>query len=280
MDVIHIIILALIQGISEFLPISSSGHLALLPVLSDWPDQGLALDVAAHVGTLLAVLVYFRREVYGLYMAALAAVGITPMRKQLEGTPYISLFWALIIATLPVVIMGGLLSATGLDDHLRDVRVIAAAFMIFGLLLWWADRRPSAPTNLNAQGRVGLKAALLVGLWQVLALIPGASRAGTTMTGALLAGLDRERAARFSMLTSIPVIIAAGAMTGRKALATGVAIDWAAAGLVAGLSALFALASIHALITWVRRAGMLPFVLYRLAFGMFLYVLIGLGVIG
>lgn len=268
---LHIFLIALIQGITEFLPVSSSGHLAILPLFTTLTDQGRAMDVAAHVGTLLAVLIYFWRDTKGLTLAGLGSLGIAPARRALQGTPYIQLFWALVIGTLPIVMVGFLANLSGVLDLLRTPLVIGLAFIGFGVLLYWADRRPDQQVTADDPASMGvkvpLKSALLIGFGQIFALIPGASRAGVTMTAARALGMGRNASARFSMLLSIPAIIASGALTALSVKKSGENFAWLDALLVAGLSFGFALLGIHFLLSWLKRASMTLFVVYRLILG-------------
>lgn len=274
MSLLHLLILSLIQGITEFLPISSSAHLVLLPVVTGWQDQGPLIDIAAHVGTLAAVLVYFREDTKGLTLAALGSLGVRPARRRVEGTLYLTLFWGLILATLPVVAAGLALKVAGAETVLRDPLVIALAFIGFGLVLWVVDRR--APRRRTVE-QVTLRTALLVGLAQVLALIPGTSRAGITMTAARALGLKRPDAARYSMLLAIPTILAAGTLAALELSESRYEHLWASAAIGAVLSFLFALAAIRFLMGWLSRADMTVFVIYRVVVGLILLAAIGLG---
>ncbi len=274
MTIIQLFVLALVQGITEFLPISSSGHLVLVPVLSGWPDQGLLMDVAVHVGTLLAVLLYFWRDAKGLALAGLGSIGVKAARQQVEGTVYLKLFWALVIGTIPMVIVGGLMVATDANDALRNAEVIATTSIVFGLLLYWADKRGDTKKTTDD---MAIKPALLIGLAQVLALIPGTSRAGVTMTAARMLGFSRTESARFSMLLSIPAIIASGTATGLKAMEQASAAQMNDALIGALLSCLAALGAIHFLMRWLTHASMTVFVIYRVALGLFLFALIFTG---
>lgn len=260
MSWLQILILALVQGITEFLPISSSGHLILVPQLTDWPDQGLAMDVAVHVGTLGAVMLYFRGDVAALCRGALASVGVGKAAADKR------LFWLLVLATVPVVILGVALKLAGYDDTLRDPVIIAYASIGFGILLYVADK--IAPRRKTIAG-LGVGQTLLIGLAQALALIPGASRAGTTMTAGRALGFTRPEAARFSMLMSIPTITAAGLLLSLDLISAGVGItlDMAIGAVLAFVSAL---AAIHFLMRWLERASMSVFVVYRVALGAFL----------
>jgi len=276
MTLFQLIILALVQGITEFLPISSSGHLILVPLLTGWADQGLMLDVAVHVGTLTAVLLYFARDTKGLFLAGLGAVGIAPARRAVEGTLYSKLFWALVIGTIPLVIAGGAMVALDASDSLRGAEVIATTSIVFGLLLYVADKKGGIDKTLD---RMAIKPALIIGLAQILALIPGTSRAGITMTAARHLGFARSDAARFSMLLSIPAIIASGAATAIKAVEHATAQMWVDAGIGALLAAIAAFGAIHFLMGWLKHADMTIFVVYRVLLGLVLFALIFAGVI-
>jgi len=207
MDLIQIIVLALVQGLSEFLPISSSAHLILVPQLMDWPDQGLAFDVATHFGTLIAVLWYFRKDLQPLIMDWIKSISL---RHQTGDS---ILAWGIIIGTLPAGIFGLLIN--DYSEQLRNPLIIACTTIIFGLLLWYADSRSQAQIINEkiplTEHQLNLKIILFIGFAQALALIPGTSRSGITITAALLMGMSRTASARFSFLLSIPLIMAASA---------------------------------------------------------------------
>lgn len=254
MEWLQIITLALLQGITEFLPISSSAHLILPAQLTDWPDQGLAFDVAVHMGTLLAVCSYFRVELTQYASGSLSALRDRSINPAFEEVLKLGL------ATLPVVICGFLLQ-DWIAASLRSVEVIAYATIFFGVLLALADRRHGSIAT------VSLTVALLIGLAQALALIPGTSRSGITMTAALWLGLSRTEAARFSFLLSIPTIAGAALLTGIELTEQTAPVQWGelALGLcVAGGSAYLC---INAFIRLVERTGMMPYVYYRLILG-------------
>ena len=175
MSLLHLIIVALVQGITEFLPISSSGHLVLVPHLFGWPDQGLLIDVAVHVGTLMAVLIYFARDTKGLFLGFLASCGVAPAQRAVDGTQYVSLFWILVVATLPVMAVGLVLAVTRLADAMRLVPIIAATSIIFGVLLYVVDTKQ--PQDKTFEG-ITMKTGFLIGLAQILALIPGGTANG------------------------------------------------------------------------------------------------------
>lgn len=254
--------LALIQGVTEFLPISSSAHLILPTLLLGWPDQGLAFDVAVHLGTLSAVVLYFRGELLvlarGLGQALLARRGNAASREV----------GFLAVATVPAVISGFLLA--DVMDSLRTIPVLAATTIAFGLLLAVADRRVSATA---APAVATWRTALLIGCAQAIAPIPGTSRSGITITAGLLLGLSRRAAARFSFLMSIPVIFGAALLQLLDLLASPGRVDWsllAAATLVAAVSAYVCIALFLELI---ERVGLMPFVVYRLILGLLLVAL-------
>lgn len=258
MPLLHLVILALIQGITEFLPISSSGHLALYPMLTGVQDQGQEIDVAVHVGTLFAVMVYFRADV------AMAVRGGLRLLKFDLATPEAFLALLLIVATIPTVIAGGLLWALDLSDALRSLAVIGWATLIGGVVLWLADRY--GPQERTAREWL-LKDALLMGMAQVIALIPGASRSGVTMTAARGLGYNRQDAARLSMLMSIPTIIAAGTLLGLKLARDGDATLGMDAAIAAVLSFMAALAAIALFMRMLQSWTMTPFAIYRVFLG-------------
>jgi undecaprenyl-diphosphatase len=263
MDPLHLIILALVQGITEFLPISSSAHLVLVPVLSDWDDQGLAFDIAVHVGTLLAVVAHFRVDI-----ARMVRGGLRPLTGgavDVDGR----LGWLVVMATIPVG-LAGLAFKDVIETGLRSPAVIAWASIGFGLLLWFADRWGR---RLRDERTLGWRGALAVGLAQALALIPGTSRSGITMTAGLALGLDRVAAARFSFLLSIPVIALAGGLQLVELAASDAGVAWGMLIAATLLSAVSAWACIHLFLRWISRIGMLPFVLYRVALGVILLIL-------
>lgn len=264
--------LALIQGLSEFLPISSSAHLVLPSRLLGWPDQGLLFDVAVHVGTLLAVVLYFWRDVLGLL------ADIYPPLRRTGDQP--GLLWRLVVATVPAVIAGLLLSET-VEHYLRGLPVIATTTIVFGLLLGWSTRysHPAAPADaahVAEAEHVSWRDACLIGLAQVAALVPGVSRSGITITAALFLGYSPVTAARFSFLLSMPVIVGAMTFMGMDLLGESPAMRVAVeqllvAMLVAGLSAYTTIALFIALLA---RVGMMPFVWYRLGLGAVLIIVI------
>lgn len=257
MDILQTIILAIVQGLTEFLPISSSAHLILVPIVTGWQDQGLAFDVAVHVGSLLAVMLYFRRDI-----VSVACAGVASLRtRQFDGDARLA--WAIVLGTVPVGI-AGLLFEDVISTHLRSPLVIATTTILFGLLLWFADRRGNEGRSEHELRWLDI---LVIGVAQALALIPGTSRSGITMTAGLLMGLDRVGAARFSFLLSIPVIILAGGLETVGLVRSAEPVAWNS--LVAGtvLSFIAAYSCIHFFLKWLPKVGMLPFVVYRLLLG-------------
>lgn len=256
MTLVQIIVLSLIQGLTEFLPVSSSAHLILGSKVFSWPDQGLVFDVATHLGTLFAVLVYFRKDLWNMLTPWFGAT------KENEASRKLGVI--LIVASIPAIVAGGLLHNL-VESSLRDVRVIAFSTIGFGLLLWWADARFARNKQLVD---MNMKTGLLIGLAQMLALVPGTSRSGITMTMGRMLGFNADTAARFSFLLSIPIIAAAGAYGVLRMVMHDTAIDWFQFGLAILLSALAGWLCIAAFLALLQRVGLLPFVIYRLALGL------------
>ncbi len=264
MDLIQLIVLSLIQGITEFLPVSSSAHLILVPLLTEWQDQGLAIDVAAHLGSLLAVVIYFRKDISRILFAGINSI----LKKDIIDTDS-KLFWYLALASFPVLVSGFLLHDI-VSTYLRDPLIIAAASIGFGLLLWYADVTGKRNRQINS---IGLRDAIIVGLAQALALVPGTSRSGITMTAALMLGLDRTSAARFSFLMAVPIILAAGGYELLKLIKMNAVFDIESFLITAFLSAISAFLSIHVFLKFLDKIGMLPFVIYRVLLGVVLILI-------
>ncbi len=257
------VILALVQGLTEFLPISSSAHLILPSQILGWEDQGLAFDVAVHVGTLLAIVIYFRKEVARLASAwSLSVIG----KEKSDDS---KLAWLIILATIPAGLSGFLFNDF-ISEHLRSTAVIATTTIVFGIALYIADKRGSRQIRLE---QISIRTALVIGLSQALALIPGTSRSGITMTAALLLGFSRDAAARFSFLLSIPLIAAAGMLKGKELAETGTDNDWFLVILGTVVAFLSAYACIHFFLKFLERIGFTPFVVYRLLLGAILVAL-------
>jgi len=258
-DILQIIVLALVQGLTEFLPISSSAHLILVPYLTDWPDQGLAFDVAVHVGTLTAVVIYFRKEISKMFFAWLASL----KGRHSEDS---RLAWGVLIGTIPVG-LAGLLFKDVISEHLRTPLVIAATTIIFGLLLWYADW--SGKRNRDEHS-LSWKDIIIIGCAQAIALIPGTSRSGITITAGLMLGLTAPAAARFSFLLSIPVIVLAGGVETLDYLKVASINDMNDLIIGALISAVSAYLCIHYFLMLLERIGMTPFVIYRMLLGVVL----------
>jgi undecaprenyl-diphosphatase len=253
---IQILILAIVQGLTEFLPISSSGHLVVTSRVLEWPDQGIVIDIAVHVGTLLSVAVYFWRDLVRVISGALRLL-------TLRGGPDARLAAMLLIATLPIV-GAGYAGRTSVIPLFRSVEIIAWATIGFAILLWVADRIGMTVRRVE---HISYFAAIAIGIAQVLALIPGTSRSGITMTAGRFLGMERVEAARFSLLLSIPTIAGAGILAGHELWQIGdVELGYDAA-LAVGLAFVAGLSSIAVMMHWLQRSGFAPFVIYRLALG-------------
>jgi len=263
MDFLHILTLAVLQGLTEFLPISSSAHLILVPVIAGWEDQGLAFDVSVHVGTLTAVVAYFRKELQ--VMAYDWARSITHRQLTAEA----KLAWAVGFGTIPVG-LAGLAFKDFIEENLRSTLVIASTTIIFGILLGWSDRKGLRQRD---EYSITWKDVLVIGSAQALALIPGTSRSGITMTAALLLGLTRQGAARFSFLLSIPAIVLPGGLLTLDLLEQSEPVVWSDLFLGALLSGVSAYLCIHFFLKLLERIGMMPFVVYRLILGVILLLL-------
>ncbi len=254
MDLVQAIVLAVVQGLSEFLPISSSGHLILIPHFFGWPDQGLAFDVAVHVGTLIALLIYFRRQLGTMAVAWLDSVF---RRRQTRDS---RLAWQILVATVPVG-LAGLAFADFIESNFRSPLFVAGTLTIFGLLMYAADRLGRGNRD---EFSLSWPQAIAIGCAQALALMPGTSRSGVTMTAGRALGLTRSAAARFSFLLAVPGIGAAGAYEGLKLLGGDAPVDWQPMLVGAVFAAISGIACIHFLIRFIERIGLLPFTVYRL----------------
>jgi len=257
------VMLALLQGLTEFLPISSSAHLVIPSLLLDWPDQGLAFDVAVHVGTLSAVLLYYRDDLMRMgdaWFHSLAGGGVTQDSR---------LVWYLGLATVPAGVVG-LAAGDFIEGSLRNLPIIATTTLLFGILLGIADR--AAPGEKTGK-TLTLSIALLIGLAQAMAPVPGVSRSGVTITAALLLGLNRQASARFSFLLSIPIIASAGALKVWELSSSGLAVDWWTLGLGAAVSGITAYLCIAVFLRLLDRVGLMPFVYYRIVLAAVLFLL-------
>ena len=265
MDWLQVVVLAVVQGLTEFLPVSSSAHLILVPVLTGWIDQGLTFDVAVHLGSLLAVVFYFRHDLRRMAISWSRSLTRGSLRQGI-GDPDARLAWWVILATLPVCVVGFVLH-DAIADNMRSPLVIGLAMIGFGLVLGYADWHKCSGRN---EYQLTWRDAALIGLAQVVALIPGTSRSGITMTVALLLGMSREGAARFSFLLSIPVTALAAGLEIIGLVQMSQGVDWLA--LLAGvvLSGVSAYLCIHYFIAFIQRIGMQPFVIYRIVLGVWL----------
>ena len=266
MTVEQIIVLAIVQGISEFLPVSSSGHLILVPVFMGWKDQGLITDVMVHMGSFLAVVVYFWRDILELIKGGL---------NLLVGriTPFGKLAAFIIIATIPAVIFGLFVKKTGLIDDVRGPEIVGWNAIIFAILMYGADRLGASKKVMQD---LTLPPAVLIGIAQAIAIIPGTSRSGITMTAARALGYTRPESARFSFLLGIPAIAGAGVLVLGEAVSSGETISMASLA-TGGLTFFTALAAIAFLMALVKRMSFLPFVIYRLILGAVLLTMVYTG---
>ena len=262
MSQLHIVVLALVQGITEFLPVSSWSHLILVKELTGWPDHGLVVEMALHLGTLGAVVVYFWRDLWAM------AAGLFQSRRG-RREPSAHLFFAIVVGTLPVVLAGYLLHEF-LGDPPRTLGVIGVTTLVFGLLLYLADKRGMTVRRIE---HLTIPDAFLIGCAQVIALIPGASRSGITMTAGRFLGFERRDAARFSFLLSIPASLGAGVLSGIDLYNAGDSLLTFGALEAIGLAFVAALLSIHALLAWLNRRTFTPFVIYRVILGVALIAL-------
>lgn len=268
MPIFQLFLLALIQGVTEFLPVSSSAHLILLPKLTGLQDQGLAIDVAVHVGTLVAVCLYFRHDVGRAFVGAIDCLRLNPR------TPPARLFLLLCLATIPVVVAGLAIKMTGLNDTMRSVRVIGWAMIVFGIVLWWADRTGRDDRRADTWS---IRDAVVLGLWQAIALIPGTSRSGATITASRFLGFNRADGARLAMLMSIPTIIASGTLLLGDAIAAADTAALRDGAIAAVLSCGAALGALALMMRLLRSVSFTPYVIYRLVLGAVLLWLAGSG---
>jgi undecaprenyl-diphosphatase len=263
MDFIQAFWLAVVQGLTEFLPISSSAHLILPSAILGWQDQGLAFDVAVHLGSLIAVLGYFKNDVKQLIQSW---IGSTFLGRDSNADSQMA--WFIIMATIPAALVG-LLAGGFIELHLRSIAVIATTTIVFGLLLGWVDWRVRGTKTLQ---NLTWKSALIIGLAQALALIPGTSRSGITITAALALGFDRNSAARFSFLLAIPIITLSGGYQTLQ-LMTEASVPWLEIIFGTIVSGVTAYLCIHYFLRLVDKIGMLPFVIYRLLLGVILILI-------
>ena len=258
MTSIQIFYLSLLQGLTEFLPVSSSGHLILLSKFSYFPDQGLALDVAVHVGSILAVLIYFSETIYDIIKGVFKTYFIPTFKNQ--GA---KLFWLLVIGTIPAVVVGYLLKNYGME-WARNTKLIGWTILGYGLLLFIADKISMTIRKIE---HMGIFDAIVIGCAQCLALVPGTSRSGITITFARFLGMERREAAKFSMLLSIPAIIGAAVLTTYEVCQAGSLneLRWMFDGVL--FSYVSSIVAIYIVMWWLKKSTFLPFVLYRIVLG-------------
>ena len=265
MSIEQILVLAIVQGLTEFLPVSSSGHLILVPAFTGWQDQGQVTDVMVHVGSLLAVIVYFWRDVLNLLRGTGELV-----RGRMTDRARLALIIA--VATVPALVFGAVLKFTGAADAMRasGPLIVATGAIVFGVLLYLADR--FGPRSKRMED-MAFGTGILIGVAQAVALVPGTSRSGITITAARTMGFRRDEAARFSFLLGIPAIAAAGLFETLSAVSAGASVG--ADALWAAFFTFFAaIAAIAILMAVVRRTSFLVFVVYRLALGLLLFAMI------
>ena len=261
MPLLHLLTVALLQGLTEFLPVSSSGHLVLLPALTGMADQGLVVDVAVHVGTLFAVVIYFREDV------ARALSGVVRVVRRDFCHPDAQLALGLAVATLPVVIVGLSLRLSGHEEALRSITVVAWATLIFGLVLYWADRTGAQTRDA---GDWTLRDALLMGVWQMVSLIPGTSRSGMCISVARRLGYARQDAARLAMLMSIPTIAASGVLLSGDVMLRMDAAAARDAAIATVFAFIAALAALELMMRLLKSVSFTPYVIYRVVLGLVL----------
>jgi undecaprenyl-diphosphatase len=262
MNLEYALLLAVIQGLTEFLPISSSAHLILPSAVLGWVDQGLAFDVAVHLGSLIAVVLALRARLGRLIKGVYVGMGRRYPRHARLG-------WMIAAATLPAVVAGVLLKSW-IEGELRAIGVIAATTIGFGLLLWWADRR----VGQRGMSHIRWRDVLIIGMAQAVALIPGTSRSGITLTAALALGWSRRAAAEFSFLMSVPVIFGASLLKGWDLLSATETVPWLEIGMGTVASGLSAYVCIRLFLGLIQRIGVKPFVMYRLALGVVLLIVL------
>jgi undecaprenyl-diphosphatase len=263
MTIEQIIVLAIVQGVTEFLPISSSGHLILVPQLMHWQDQGLVVDVLTHLGTLFAILIYFWRDVWRLIVGALAL-----LKGKVTDDGKLAIY--IVLATIPAVAFGVFLKKFGYTDLERNVAIVAWNTIFYGILMLIGDMVGGQERSIK---NMTLTSALIIGVAQALALIPGTSRSGVTMTAGRFLGFNRPDCARFSFLLGIPATAGAIVFTVGDAMASGEPITKEAI-LCAALTFVAGILAIAFLMGLLRRISLLPFVLYRMVLGGFLLVML------
>ena len=268
-EYVNTTILALIQGATEYLPISSSAHLILLPYFLGWNDQGLAFDIAVHVGTLFASIIYFRSDISRIFVSWLRSL----RGRHSDGDSQMG--WFIIVASLPVAVAGATLNEL-VETSLRSVAVIASTTFIFGLLLFAADQYRRGDRTLKF---LTWRDVILIGLCQALAIIPGISRSGITITMGLWLGLTRNDASKFAFLLAIPAISMAGGWQFLSLIESESETDWIFFGYATALSGIVAYLCIHYFLRFIEKIGMLPFAIYRIFLAVVILSLMWSGVL-
>jgi undecaprenyl-diphosphatase len=269
------VVLGVVQGLTEFLPISSNAHLRIVGAAFGWDDPGAAFTAITQIGTELAVLLYFARDIGRIISVWVRSL----FRRELRSEPEARMGWLIIVGSIPIVILG-LLFQKQIETNLRDLRIIAIALVVFSLVLYVADRRGAKNRTID-QLTVGH--GIIYGLAQALALIPGVSRSGGTITAGLFLGYTREAAARYSFLLAIPAVLGSGLYEAYKALkGTGVhgaQVDWAPTIVATVLAFGVGLSVIAWLLRYLTRGSFVPFVVYRVVLGLLVLGLVGAGVL-
>jgi undecaprenyl-diphosphatase len=264
MELLNVIFLSLIQGVTEFLPISSSAHLILFPTFSGNKDQGLLIDISVHLGSLIAVTTFFWPDVKAVIVATAKFFS-----KNLDSSDR-NLVICLMVATIPAVVLGAILKYSGLYDYIRDsTLIIGLAMFGFGILLWFSDRNEQVDVKIYDWT---VRHALILGFWQMLALIPGTSRSGITITGARFLNYDRKSAIKISMLMSIPTIIAAATLEFYSLGFKSLSVNWIEIILAVIISALAAFGALSLMVRLLTTINFTPYVLYRLSLGSILII--------
>ncbi len=265
MSELQVVILAIVQGLTEFLPISSSGHLVLVPFFFGWADQGLAFDVAVHFGSLIAVLLFFREDIKGLLRGGLQVLGANTSTIEAR------LALGIALGTIPAA-LAGLLLVDWIEANLRSPLVIVCTLSGYAVLMILADRFGKRERSISD---FTIRHALMIGVAQALALVPGTSRSGVTITLARFLGFERQDAARFSFLLAVPVILLATGYSLLNLLSSDQAVAWGQLAIGVAVSAVVAYLSIEFFMRFVSRIGLLPFAIYRLLLaGVIVYVVV------
>jgi undecaprenyl-diphosphatase len=264
------IVLGIVQGLTEFLPISSSGHLRIVPAILDWSDPGASFTAVIQLGTMAAVVLYFWRDLWRIASAWLASLRDKSRRQDLDAR----LGWYLIIATIPIGILGVAFSDQ-IKTGARDLRLVGSALIVLGLILWVADR---TATQRKTMEDLDTRDGVAVGLAQSLALIPGVSRSGSTITAGLFLGYTREDAARFSFLLSVPAVVLSG-LYELKDIGDGTSPGFAPTLVAAVVAFVVGYAAIAWLLRWLTSHSMTIFVVYRVALGALVLILVAAGTI-